>query len=85
MGWLKREIKNKIIWLKIDLPAFIAFVFFAGLIFLYLIPGFERVMMERKRTMLEEISSSVYSLLVHFHNMESDGRITQKEAQELAR
>jgi PAS domain-containing protein len=85
MGWLKRVIKNKIIWLKIDLPAFIAFIFFAGLIFLYLIPGFEKVIIERKRAMLEDISSSVYSLLVHFHSMESDGQLTQKEAQDLAR
>lgn len=85
MDWLKNLIKNRIIWLKIDLPAFIAFIFFAGLIFFYLIPGFEKVMLERKRTMLEELSSSVYSLLDHFYRMESDGRLTQAEAQDLAR
>lgn len=85
MDWLKNLIKNRIIWLKIDLPAFIAFIFFAGLIFLYLIPGFEKVMMDRKRIMLEEISSSVYSLLDHFYRMESDEGLTQAEAQDLAR
>lgn len=85
MDWLKNILRNRIIWLKIDLPAFIAFIFFAGLIFFYLIPGFEKVMMDRKRTMLEEISSSVYSLLDHFYRMESDGRLTQPEAQDLAR
>ncbi len=85
MIWFKNLVKNKIIWLKIDLPAFIAFVFFAGLIFFYLIPGFEKVMMDRKRTMLEEITSSVYSLLDHYYRMESDGKLTHSEAQDLAR
>lgn len=81
----KPILKSKGIWLKIDLPAVIAFVFFGGLIFLYLIPGFEKTMMERKKLMVEEISASAYSLLLHFHQLEIEGKFTREEAQSLAR
>jgi PAS domain-containing protein len=84
MSWIKGKLNKKIIWLRIDLPAFLAFVFFAGLIFIYLIPGFERVMMDRKRTMLQEISSSGYSLLEHYYSLERKGKLSRTEAQELA-
>jgi len=84
MSWIKGQPNKKIIWLKIDLPAFLAFIFFAGLIFLYLIPGFENVMMDRKRVMLQEISSSGYSLLDHFHSLEKNGTLTREDAQKMA-
>jgi PAS domain-containing protein len=85
MKMAKGITKKRLLLLKIDLPVVLAFIFFAGLIFLYLIPGFEKVMMERKRTMLQEISSSAYSLLTHFHSMETSGTMTRDEAMELAK
>ncbi len=44
--------KRKVFLLKVDLPALLAFILFAGMIFLYLIPGFEKVMMDRKRNLI---------------------------------
>ena len=55
--------KRRRFLLKVDLPALLAFILFAGMIFLYLIPGFEKVMMDRKRNLIHEMTASVYSLL----------------------
>ena len=77
--------RRRIFILKIDLPALLAFAFFAGLIFFYLIPGFEKVMMDRKRNLIHEITSSAYSLLEHFHSLELEGTLNQEEAKEQAK
>ena len=70
--------------MKIDLPAIITLVLFAGLIFLFLIPGFERVMMERKRNMIREMTSTAYSLLEYYHSLEEDGEISDSTARDQA-
>jgi len=69
---------------KIDLPALLAFALFAGLIFLYLIPAFEKVMMERKRHLINQVTSSAYSLLNYYHSREISGELEQEEAKERA-
>ena len=65
--------KKSLFILKIDLPALLAVLLFGGLIFLYLLPGFEKTMMERKRNLIHEMTSSAYSLLDYYHSMESRG------------
>ncbi|MFO7369364.1 MAG: DUF294 nucleotidyltransferase-like domain-containing protein [Bacteroidales bacterium] len=70
---------------KIDLPALLAFAFFAGLIFFYLIPGFEKAMMDRKRSLIHEITSSAYSILEYYHSLEMKGILDGEAAQEQAR
>jgi PAS domain S-box-containing protein len=77
--------KRKLFLLKIDLPALSAVILFAGMIFLYLIPGFEKVMMDRKRILIHEMTASVYSLLEHYHSLEQGGALEGLEAQERAR
>jgi PAS domain S-box-containing protein len=77
--------KRKLFLLKIDLPALSAVILFAGMIFLYLIPGFEKVMMDRKRNLIHEMTASVYSLLEHYHSLENVGSLEGPEAQEQAR
>jgi signal-transduction protein with cAMP-binding, CBS, and nucleotidyltransferase domain/PAS domain-containing protein len=70
---------------KIDLPVLLAFALFAGLIFIYLIPGFEKAMMERKRVLIHEITSSAYSLLEYYHALETEGTLEPEAAKEQAR
>jgi len=72
-------------FLKIDLPALLAFVLFAGLIFFYLIPGFEKTMMDRKRNLIHEITASVYSLLDYYHSLEKQGLMEGERAREEAK
>lgn len=76
---------GRIFFLKIDLPALFAFALFAGLIFFYLIPGFEKTMMERKRNLIHEITASAYSLLDYYHSLEVQGIIDGEKAREEAR
>ena len=77
--------KRRKFLLKIDLPALLAFILFAGMIFLYLIPAFEKVMMDRKRNLIHEMTSSVYSLLEHYHSLEAAGIIDSLAAREQAK
>ena len=76
---------NRIFIPKIDLPALLAFALFAGLIFFYLIPVFENVMMDRKRHLIHELTSSAYSLLEYYHSREDSGELDREEAKERAR
>jgi signal-transduction protein with cAMP-binding, CBS, and nucleotidyltransferase domain/PAS domain-containing protein len=76
--------QKKIFFLKIDLPALLAVILFALLIFFYLIPGFEKAMMERKRILLHEMTSSAYSLLEYFHSLESKGVLNPDTAKQEA-
>jgi signal-transduction protein with cAMP-binding, CBS, and nucleotidyltransferase domain/PAS domain-containing protein len=76
---------NRIFILKIDLPALLAFILFAGLIFFYLIPAFENVMMDRKRHLIHEITASAYSLLEYYHSREIKGEFVEEEAKDRAR
>jgi signal transduction histidine kinase len=75
---MKRQ--KRIFILKIDVPVILAFVFFSGLIFFYLIPGFEKTMMEQKRKLIHEITSSANSLLGYYHSLEEGGLLTSDEA-----
>jgi PAS domain-containing protein len=75
---MKRQ--KRIFILKIDVPVILAFIFFSGLIFFYLIPGFEKVMMEQKRKLIHEITSSANSLLGYYHSLEAGGSLSSEEA-----
>ena len=76
---------GRIFFLKIDLPALFAFALFAGLIFFYLIPGFEKAMIERKRSLIHEITTSAYCLLEYYHSLEVLGQLESSKAKEEAR
>jgi signal-transduction protein with cAMP-binding, CBS, and nucleotidyltransferase domain/PAS domain-containing protein len=85
MGFSTFKRSRRTFILKIDLPALLAFALFAGLIFFYLIPGFERAMMERKRALIQEITASAYSLLEYYHSLELKGQLESEKAKEEAR
>lgn len=78
---MKKTGKRIPILLKVDLPALVAVILFAVLIFLYLLPGFERIMMQRKRILIHEMTSSAYSILEYFHNIENKEVINRDTAQ----
>lgn len=84
MNPIRKDGKRRLFIVKIDLPALLAIILFAGMIFLYLIPLFEKVMMDRKRDLIHEITSSAYSLLEHFQSMEETGQLETVEAKNLA-
>jgi signal-transduction protein with cAMP-binding, CBS, and nucleotidyltransferase domain/PAS domain-containing protein len=85
MKAIRNKRKRRLFILKIDLPALLAIFLFAGMIFFYLIPIFENVMMDRKRDLIHEMTSSAYSLLEHYHAMEVSGELDALEAMNLAK
>lgn len=84
MNAIRKDGKRRLFIVKIDLPALLAIFLFAGMIFLYLIPLFEKVMMDRKRYLIHEITRTAYSLLEHFQSMEETGQLGTNEAMDLA-
>lgn len=69
---------------RIALPSALAIALFISATFLFVIPSFERNMMDRKRETIRELNNSVYSLLENFHRAELSGRLTREQAQEKA-
>jgi PAS domain-containing protein len=72
-------------FVRVILPGILAFLLFAGLIIGYLIPMFERAMMDRKKETSRELTNSAWSILEHYNRAVSSGELTQPEAMELAR
>ncbi|MFA5815257.1 MAG: DUF294 nucleotidyltransferase-like domain-containing protein [Bacteroidales bacterium] len=72
-------------FIRVILPGILAFFLFTALILGYLIPGFEKAMMERKQETIRELTRSAWSILEHYHRMEARGLITRNEAMNFAR
>ena len=79
------EIKNRAVGgsflTRIALPSALAVALFIAATFLFIIPSFERNMMDRKRETISELNNSVHSLLENFHREEKAGRLTRVQAQ----
>ncbi|OGS06918.1 MAG: hypothetical protein A2270_00590 [Elusimicrobia bacterium RIFOXYA12_FULL_51_18] len=66
---------------RIVLPSALAISLFIAATFLFIIPSFERNMMDRKRETIRELNNSVHSLLAKFHRDEKAGLLTRAQAQ----
>ncbi|KAF0126951.1 MAG: PAS sensor protein [Elusimicrobia bacterium] len=69
---------------RIALPSALAIILFVAATFLYIIPSFERNMMDRKRETITELTKSAHSLLARFHAEEKAGRLTAAQAKKQA-
>jgi PAS domain S-box-containing protein len=72
-------------FIRVILPGILAFCLFTALILGYLIPGFEKAMMERKQETIRELTRSAVSILEHYHRLELAGSIGRTEAMSQAR
>jgi len=66
------------------LPAFLAILLFSGVVFFYLLPSLDRVVMDQKRLMIRELTESAWNILARFEAEEQAGRLTRDEAQAAA-
>lgn len=71
--------------LHILLPSLLALVLFATAIFGFLLPSFERALLDRKRETIRELVASAYSILAELETGVREGRLGRAEAQALAR
>ncbi|MEW5906749.1 MAG: DUF294 nucleotidyltransferase-like domain-containing protein [Elusimicrobiota bacterium] len=69
---------------RIALPSALAIILFVAATFLFIIPSFERNMMDRKRETITELTNSAHSLLARFHAEQRAGRLTAVQAKRLA-
>ncbi len=69
---------------RIALPSALAIALFIAATFLFIIPSFERNMMDRKRETIRELNNSVHSLLAKFYHDEKAGLLTRVQAQRKA-
>ncbi|OGR61801.1 MAG: hypothetical protein A2X31_02565 [Elusimicrobia bacterium GWB2_63_22] len=69
---------------RIVLPSALAIALFIAATFLFIIPSFERNMMERKRETIRELNNSVHGLLEKFHRDEKAGLLTGAQARRKA-
>ncbi|HAT72904.1 MAG TPA: hypothetical protein DCS63_08825 [Elusimicrobia bacterium] len=69
---------------RIVLPSALAVGLFIAATFIFIIPSFERNMMDRKRETIRELNNSVHSLLAKFHRDETAGLLTRAQAQNKA-
>jgi CBS domain-containing protein len=70
--------------LRTVLPALLAIVLFSGVVFLYLLPSFNRVVMDQKRLMIRELTESAWNILARFEAEEQAGHLARDEAQQAA-
>lgn len=67
--------------LRIVLPALLTFVLFGITIFGILIPAIERSIVERKKEMIKELTTSAWNILASFEQEVREGRLSQAEAE----
>ncbi len=65
-------------------PAFLAFALFAGVVFFYLLPSVDRVVMDQKRLMIRELTESAWNVLARFEAEVETGSLSRQEAQRAA-
>ena len=79
---------NKNIWkgfsLRIILPSLIAIFLFIISVYVFMIPTFEKNMLDQKREMISELTNSAWSILENYHKEEKDSVLTREQAQQQA-
>jgi len=74
---------KKLAWRTV-LPAMLAILLFSGVVFLYLLPALDRVVMDQKRLMIRELTESSWNILARFAAEESAGAMSTAQAQTAA-
>ena len=70
---------------KIVLPALLAILLFIISIYIFIIPAFENNAIAEKKTMLNELTNTAWSILNKYYKDEKKGLISHEEAQEKAK
>jgi len=70
--------------LRTVLGALLAIALFTGVVFVYILPAFDRVIMDQKRLMIRELTESAWNILARCHADEEVGALTRAEAQAAA-
>ena len=69
----------------IIVPTMLAMLLFGGAVFGLLLPTLEQALLDRKREMIHELTSSAWSILAEAHRQEQSGELTRDQAQAVAK
>lgn len=69
---------------KVILPTLIAFLIFAGAVFVYFLPAYQQALLDRKRDSLRELTGIAVHILGEFQSRERSGELTRTNAQRAA-
>jgi len=70
--------------LRTVLPALLAIALFTGVVFFFILPAFNRVIMDQKRLMIRELTESAWNILASCEADERAGKLTREQAQAAA-
>jgi PAS domain S-box-containing protein len=70
--------------LKIVLPTLLSIVLFVTTVFAIIVPVFRSGIMERKREMIKELTTSAIGVIEHYILLEKQGQLERTSAQEMA-
>jgi PAS domain S-box-containing protein len=70
--------------MRIILPTILTVVLFILAIYLFIVPTIERNSLDRKREMIQELTTSAWNILAKFEHDEQKGLITREQAQQQA-
>lgn len=70
--------------LRTVMPALLAIALFTGVVFVYILPAFDRVIMDQKRLMIRELTESAWNILARCQADEQAGLAGRAEAQATA-
>lgn len=80
----KININWRWLFLHIILPSILVISFFIILIFVFLIPNFEELLLERKKDMTTELTNSAWSILQDYNREYNEGNLSLEQAQNMA-
>ncbi len=80
-----KPINWQLFLLRIALPAVVSVIFFIGLILFFVIPTFEKAVMNERRGQIKQLTQTALTVLSDFHNEQVTGRLSDMEAQDMAR
>ncbi len=70
--------------LRIALPPLVAVVLFVSVVFGLLLPGYHNAVLERKKEMIRELTTTAWNILQYYHTRTGHGELTRLEAQTMA-
>lgn len=70
--------------LRIALPPLVAVVLFVAVVFGLLLPGYRVTLLEQKKEMLRELTTTAWNILAHYNTLAERGELTRVEAQAAA-
>ncbi len=76
--------RSRMFILKILLPAVLALALFVISLYQFVIPQFENIILDRKREMIRELTTSAWHVLDGYHREQMAGRMTEAEAKTAA-